>query len=225
MEPATIAAIGSGIASFFGQKSANRTNIKLAREQMAFQERMSNSAFQRAMADMRAGGLNPILAAGKPASTPGGATTKVENTLGAGTQAFNATNSALAQAKQARSASQLNSAKATQQEFLNENFYNKNLPEAQKKINASLRETGMNGAYVNTAANLVNQGNLGGFTKYITDVSTEMGQIMGPAAIKRLYDGLRQFAEDLPKNYYKDKGQKPTFTDTSKKKAEIKYVR
>lgn len=225
MEPATIAAIGSGIASFFGQKSANRTNIKLAREQMAFQERMSNSAFQRAMADMRAGGLNPILAAGKPASTPGGATTKVENTLGAGTQAFNATNSALAQAKQARSASQLNSAKATQQEFLNENFYNKNLPEAQKKINASLRETGMNGAYVNTAANLVNQGNLGGFTRYITDVSTEMGQIMSPAAIKRLYDGLRQFAEDLPKNYYKDQPRKPIFTDTSRRKEEKKYVR
>ncbi len=74
-----IGAAVPAIASFFGQRSANKQNVKLAREQMAFQERMSSTAVQRQMADLKKAGINPILAAGGGASSPGGAAPTVKS--------------------------------------------------------------------------------------------------------------------------------------------------
>ena len=77
-------AVVAGLGSLFGGERANRQNLQIAREQMAFQERMSSTAYQRAAKDLEAAGLNRILALGKPATTPPGAKAEMQNTIGKG---------------------------------------------------------------------------------------------------------------------------------------------
>lgn len=67
------------VLDFIGGREQRQTQTDLQESNLAFVERMSSSAVQRHRRDMDKAGLNPILAAGGQASTPGAPTFSPEN--------------------------------------------------------------------------------------------------------------------------------------------------
>lgn len=78
--------MASGVLSTGGGLIANWQNRREGRDNRKFQERMSNTAYQRAVKDMEAAGLNKyaMYAGSHPASTPGGAQAHMEDPLSRG---------------------------------------------------------------------------------------------------------------------------------------------
>lgn len=80
-----LAALGGPLlgaaGSVIGGVLANQESASSAQKQMDFQERMSDTQYQRTVSDMKAAGLNPMLAAfsGQPVSSPSGSSYTAQN--------------------------------------------------------------------------------------------------------------------------------------------------
>lgn len=91
-----------------GGIAQNAASAEAAQRQMDFQREMSDTSYQRQVADLKAAGINPMLVARLGgASTPGGAMPQFVNPVAMGAQASSAQQSSSAAAKQAETAESL----------------------------------------------------------------------------------------------------------------------
>jgi hypothetical protein len=134
------ASIGSALIGAYGQSQTNKANSAMAQRQMDFQREMSNTSYQRSMADMKAAGLNPILAYKQGgASSPSGTSIAAQNPYSHLTEGVNSAVSSL------RTKSEIKNIEAN------------TLLARQNESNARLQQIGLNISNESSAANMVVQ--------------------------------------------------------------------
>lgn len=126
MIPALIAAG----ATLLGGHLQNQASARAAREQMQFQEEMSNTSYQRQIKDLEAAGINPMLVTKLGgASTPPGAMPSFINPAAMASQSFSAAQSSAAAMKQAETAERM-----TDEQIKNVNAMTEKIKEEIKNV-------------------------------------------------------------------------------------------
>jgi len=169
--------IGAGVSAL-GQYRANRETRASTGRQMAFQERMSNTAHQRQMSDLKAAGINPILSAKLGgASSPAGASYQASNVGAAAVEGYGKVSSAKqsqAQTKQIEAQTQF-----TKQQTENAIQQNKNLKQAYKVAVQQVKNMTEKWFIDRLTGTIMNRDN-----NFYQDVSKMLGQDIGPQGVQ-----------------------------------------